>query len=88
MGFGWTITHIKDIKDSAAPLGGSIILASVLSIVFKHLLEQSTHKNHVYDSISSFVLLMFKIFIALVFLLGVFRSYHSTNNIKSKNFLK
>lgn len=88
MAFGWTVTFIKDIKDSAAPLGGSLMIINVLTIVFKHLLEDTVHKNHIYDSICSYIQLLIKIGLALIFLIGVVRSYLQTNNIKSQNFLK
>lgn len=39
IGFGWTVTYNRDIKDYAAPIGGSIIIINIVCILFSHLLE-------------------------------------------------
>jgi hypothetical protein len=65
------------------------MIANIISIMFNHLLESDVHKIHAYDSISSSIFLILKVIVAMVFVLGIIRSYlSSASNLKSQNFLK
>lgn len=88
IGFGWTVTHIRTIKDYAGPIGGSIIIINIICILFSHLLEDGISKIHVYDSISFIILLGIKAFMGVVFVLGLLKSYYDSVNIKTQNFIK
>ena len=84
--FGWTVTHLKQVKDTAAPVGGSLCIITLLAIIFSHLLENSS-QTHLYDNISLFAILVLRVVVALIFLVGILKSNSETTNTKTKNFL-
>lgn len=75
MGWGWSITHLS--HDQSYILAGvSAALINTVGLIVNVSAEEMVDSHHKYDSTAGNILLVLRIFILLLFIVGVLRTFN------------
>lgn len=86
VGWGWSITHLS-YDQSYIIAGVAAALINIIGLIVSVSAEEMVDVHHKYDSTPGHILLFLKIFMLLIFLIGVLRTFNQQTGAIRK-FLK